>query len=200
MNSVEDQVVALADFSARNDVEIGSADHEFSRFFDAQPACEVEMRQQLGDELFSRIGQWAFLSLSGKSGPFHFPGLSGWRAAANRCAIVSDELSSSAATITTDAVPWAYAATLAWRPAAAPPPGAQSWIRCRLHVEGGPIGVSLLTADESAFVQSQVASPSERAEIVLAVPDLNRHGRLVIHTWDVPVSARVRVEDLSLVW
>jgi hypothetical protein len=200
MNSAEDQVVALADFSVRNELEIGSSDHEFARFFDAQPSCEEEMRRELTDECFSRIGQWAFLSLTGKTGPFHFPGPSGWRAAAHRCEIVTDDSARRPATITTAAVPWAYAVTVAWRPATNPPPGAQAWIRCRLSVEGGPIGVSLLNADEGAFVQSQVVSQSDRADVVLAVPDLVRRGRLVIHTWDAPRSARVRIDDLFLVW
>ena len=200
MNSVEDQVVALADFSARNDVEIGSADHEYAQLFAGNPSYEGEMRQRLGDELYSRIGNWAFLSLTGKAGPFHFPALSGWRAAANRCDIVTEDVPRQPATITTGAVPWAYASTFAWRPSATPPPHVQAWIRCRLRVEGGPIGVSLLTADEGAFVQSQVVSPSDGADVMLAVPDLARRGRLVIHTWDTPVSARVRIDDLSLVW
>jgi hypothetical protein len=200
MNSVEDQVVALADFSARNDVEIGSADHEYAQLFAGNPSYEAEMRQGLGDELFSRIGNWAFLSLAGKAGPFHFPALSGWRAAANRCDIVTEAVPRQPATITTGAVPWAYAATFAWRPSANPPPDVQAWIRCRLRVEGGPIGVSLLTADEGAFVHSQVVSPTDQADVMLAVPDLAQRGRLVIHTWDTPVSARVRIDDLSLVW
>ncbi len=50
------------------------------------------MRQRLGDEFFSLLGHWAFLSLTGKTGPFHFPGLSGWRAATHRCDIVTDDL------------------------------------------------------------------------------------------------------------
>jgi hypothetical protein len=200
MNSIQDQVVALADFSARNDLEIGSADHEYARFFGTHPEHAAEMRQLLGDEFFSRIGSWAFLSLTGKAGPFHYPGPSGWRAAANRCDIVTDAVPGPPATITTGAVPWAYASTFAWRPSANPPPNVQAWIRCRLRVEGGPIGVSLLTVDEGAFVHSQVVSPTDRADVMLAVPDLARRGRLVIHTWDTPVSARVRIDDLSLVW
>ena len=71
---------------------------------------------------------------------------------------MTDTLPRRPATIVTDAVPWAYASTSAWRPSANPPPNVQSWIRCRLRVEGGPIGVSLLTPDERAFVQSQVVS------------------------------------------
>jgi hypothetical protein len=200
MNSIQDQVIALADFSARNDLEIGSADHEYASFFAGNPACDLEMRELLGNEFFDRIGHWAFLSLTGKAGPFHFPGPSGWRAAPNHCDIVTDGLARRPATITTGAVAWAYAATFAWRPLTNPPPDAQAWIRCRLRVEGGPVGLSLLTADESAFAQSQVVSPSGQADVLLAVPDLGRRGRLVIHTWDVPVSARVRIDDLSLVW
>jgi hypothetical protein len=80
-----------------------------------------------------------------------------------------------------------------------PAPDTPAWIRCRLRVDGGAIGVSLLTADESAFTQSQVVSPGD-GEVLLAVPDVGRRGRLVIHTWDAPVPAQVRVEDLSLLW
>jgi hypothetical protein len=89
---------------------------------------------------------------------------------------------------------------LAWRPSASPPSHAQTWIRCHLGVDGGPIGIGLLTEDEKTFVHSQIVSASDHANVVLAVPDVTRHGRLVIHTWDAPVSARVRIDDLSLVW
>jgi SAM-dependent methyltransferase len=200
MNSIQDQIIALADFSARNDVEIGSADHEYAQFFAANPAHAVEMRHRLGDELFSTVAHWAFLSLAEKTGPFHFPGLSGWRAATNRCDIVTDTLPRRPATITTDAVPWAYASTSEWRPSTNPPANVQAWIQCRVRVHGGPIGVSLETPDGRAFVQSQVASSSDQANVLLSVPDLAQRGRLVIHTWDMPVSARVQINDLSLVW
>jgi hypothetical protein len=200
MNSVQDQVVALADFSARNDLEVGSADHEYARYFAAHPAHAVEMRQQLGDELFSPIGQWAFLSLNGKTGPFHFPAMGGWRAATNSCDIVSEQLPRRPATIATQAVPWAYASTLAWRPSTNPPPNVPVWIRCRLRVDGGSIGVGLLTPDGSAFVESQMVSTSRPTNVMLSVPDLARRGGLVIHTWDAPVSAQVHIEELTLVW
>ena len=35
---------------------------------------------------------------------------------------------------------------------------------------------------------------------MLRAPGPTERGRLVIHTWDAPVSARVRIDDLSLVW
>ena len=201
MNSMQEQVIALADFSARNDVEIGSADQEYSEFFAAHPAYGDEMRHLLGGDFFSVIGHWAFLSLTGKEGPFHFPAVSGGRAATNRCDIVTDELPRLPATIVTDAVPWAYASTFAWRPAAQPPPNVPTWIRCRLRVDGGVIGVSLLSPDEQVFVDSQVVSSAAKpVNVLLLAPDLTERGRLVIHTWDTPVPARVRIDDLSLVW
>lgn len=200
MNSIQDQVIALADFSARNDVEIGSADHEYAQFFTANPAHDDEMRGRLGDEFFNRIGHWAFISLAGKAGPFHFPGVSGWRGTTNRCDILTDQLPRQPATIQTDAVAWAYAAASAWRPSVNPPPNTPAWIRCRLRVEGGAIGVSLLTPDDTAFVQSQVVSSSAPASVLLPVVDLADRGRLVIHTWDAPVPARVHIDDLSLIW
>jgi len=200
MNSIQDQVIALADFSARNDLEIESADRDYTEFFAAHPAYANEMRQQLGEEFFSVIGHWASLSLTGKAGPFHFPGITGWRAASSRCDIVADELPRGAAEIVTAAVPWAYASTSEWRPRGSPPLNVQSWIRCRLRVQGGPIGVSLLTPDGRAFVQSQVASSTSPVDVLLAVPDLTRRGRLVIHTWDSPMAAQVHIDDLSLVW
>lgn len=201
MSSKQDQVVALADFSARNDLEIGSADQEYAEFFDANPAFADEMRQLLGDDLFSVIGHWAFLSLNGKEGPFHFPAVSGGRAATNRCDIVTDELPRLPATIVTDARPWAYASTFAWRPAAEPPPNVPAWIRCRLRVDGGAIGVSLLSPDEQTFVESQVVSSAAKpVNVLLQAPDLAHRGRLVIHTWEAPTSARVRIDELALVW
>lgn len=201
MNSMQDQVIALADFSARNDLEIGSADHEYRTFFDSHPECAAEMRQQVGDELFSPIGHWAFLSLSGKQGPFHFPATSGWRAAKRQCRVITDELPRLPTVVVTDATPWAYTVTFPWRPAETLPAGTPAWLRCRVHVDGGAIGVSLQTPDGTAFVDTQVVSSSDRAlDAILRVPDVAERGRLVIHTWDAPQSARVRIEDVSLVW
>ena len=200
MNSQEDQIVALADFASRNDLEIGSADHEYATFFAEDPARGEEMRRLLGDEFFSMQAHWAFLSLSGREGPFHMPAVSGWRTAANRSAVVSDQLPRLPATIVTQPIPWAYASTFDWRQVNDPPSGAAAWIRCRLRATGGPVGISMLTPDERTFVDSQVVSSPAVETVVLPVPDVRKRGRLVIHTWDVPQGARVEVEDLSLVW
>jgi len=200
MNSIQDQVIALADFSARNDVEVGSADHEFARFFADDAGRTEEMRTLLGDQFFSVVGHWAFLSLNGKQGPFHFPAVSR-RVFTEQCALVTNQLRRLPATIVTDAKPWAYASTLTWRPASNPPPNAQACISARLRVEGGAIGVGLLSQDEKEFVEYQVvSSAAEAVRVLLPVADLTQHGPLVIYTWDAPVSARVHIDDLSLVW
>lgn len=73
MNSIQDQVIALADFAARNDIRIGSADEAYHRFFDGQEGRQAEMAAALGPEFFSLAAHWAFMSLTGKAGPFHFP-------------------------------------------------------------------------------------------------------------------------------
>jgi hypothetical protein len=159
------------------------------------------MRRGLGEEFFSVVGQWAFLSLTGKAGPFHFPGLTGWRAAVHRCDLVTDEFPRQPITITTEAVPWSYASTITWRPSKEPPGDVPSWIRCRLRVESGVAGISLLARDELSFVESQVVSAtSNPMDVLLRAPGPMDRGRLVIHTWDVPASARVRIDDWSLIW
>ncbi len=134
---MQDQVIALADFSARNDLEIGSADHEYARFFAAHPgACRGDAAR-LGERVLLAHGHWAFLSLTGKTGPVSFSRLSGWRAASNRCEIVTERLPRLPATMVTDAAPWAYAATSRGVPSRPPPPELRAWIRCRLRVDGG---------------------------------------------------------------
>jgi hypothetical protein len=202
MNSIQDQVIALADFSARNDLEIGSADHEFATFFGADPDRAAEMRRAVGDELFSTIAHWAFLSLMGRTGPFHFPAVSARRPLVHRQDVIVEERLRLPATIATDAKAWAYAVAWAWRPAGDVPADVQPYLRIRLIVEGGAIGVSLLTPDGKEFVESKIVASSGAAPafVLLPIADIVQRGRLVVHTWDTPTSARVRVEDVSLVW
>jgi hypothetical protein len=62
-------------------------------------------------------------------------------------------------------------------------------------------GVSLLAQDEQSFVDSQVVSAAPGSQdVLLRAPSASERGRLVIHTWDAPVAARVRIEELALVW
>jgi hypothetical protein len=73
MNSAVDQVIALADFCWRNDIELVSADHAYHGFFAAHPDREREMRAVLGTKWFSRLAHWACLSVAGRPGPLYFP-------------------------------------------------------------------------------------------------------------------------------
>jgi hypothetical protein len=201
MNSQQDQIIALGDFASRNELEIGSGDQEYAQFFEARPDRAAEMTQLLGEEFYSVVAQWAFLSLSGREGPFHFPAVADVRAARHRSGIVTPDLPLLPATISTTATPWAYAAKLTWHASAEPPSEAEAWVKCRLRVQGGPVGVGLLTPDESSFVRTQVVSESvEPIDVMLPVPDPGRHGPLVIHTWDAPQSAKVRIDELALIW
>jgi hypothetical protein len=200
MNSIQDQIIALADFSARNDLEIGSADHEYAQFFSAPDRAD-EMNRVLGNEFFSPIAHWAFLTLSGKQGPFHFPTVTGQKQFEHRCAVISDDLCQLPKTIVTKPHAWDYASTIQWRPGSEVPPGVQSWVRVQLRVEGGSIGVSLLSSDEKTFVESKVVSPARKpVGVLLPVGNPLQPGRLVVHTWVEPVSARVSIDDVSLVW
>lgn len=73
MNSIQNQVIALADFLSRNDLELGSSDREYHAFFARYPERKQEMVDLIGQDMFSPIGDWAFLTLNGRQGPFYFP-------------------------------------------------------------------------------------------------------------------------------
>lgn len=125
MNSVQDQVIALADFSARNDLAIGSADHEYATYFSAQPEYRDEMARLLGAEFFSLTAHWAFLSLEGRQPPFHFPPVAALRTFAGSCSVALKDTAMPGAEpvrlpfdVVTPAAQWAYGATLAWTPQA----------------------------------------------------------------------------------
>jgi len=208
MNSLQEQVVAIADFATRNDLEIGSADHEYARYFAACPAHADEMRHLLGERFFSTAAHWAFLSLTGKTGPFHFPAVQ--RHCRHECSVSMKELypakwfSRAVAlpyAIHTKKVPWEYAAILSFTPARAVPPNADASLRVRLHVSGAAAGIGILTPDRSAFVASARVMPATEPEtVLLPLPDPVGAGPLVIHAWDEPAPARVRLEQISIVW
>ena len=74
-------------------------------------------------------------------------------------------------------------------------------LRVRLRVDGGPIGVSLQAPDGKEFEASRVVSSTEEPlQVLLPVADLSQRGSLIVHTWDQPNGARVRIDDVSLVW
>jgi hypothetical protein len=208
MNSLQDQVIAVADFAARNDLEIGSADHEYAQFFSAHPDAAENMKRLLGDMFFSVSAHWAFLSLTGKQPPFHFPAVP--RRFRHQSEVMIRDIHpprwfgrsrSLPRLIETSPVPWAYAAVMAVRPRREIPADAQRSLRVRVRVEAAPVGIGLLNADQSAFVQSRRLLPAIEPQTVwLAIDDPATAGPLVVHTWDTPEPARARIDEISVVW
>src|SRR5258708_22345799 len=72
MDSCQDQVIAIADFASRNGIEVGSADHEFHRFF-ADESKRQAMLDAIGPDLFSTTAHWAFLRLPRDGRALYFP-------------------------------------------------------------------------------------------------------------------------------
>ena len=126
--------------------------------------------------------------------------MTGRRQFSHRCAVISQDLRDLPKVILTAPRPWEYASTIAWRPGTELPAGVQPSMRVQLSVEGGSVGVSLLSRDEKKFIASQIVAPGHVVSVLLAVGDPLEAGRLVIHTWGEAVAARVRLEDVSLVW
>jgi hypothetical protein len=208
MNSLQDQVIAVADFAARNDIEIGSADHEYAGYFGAHPEHADEMRRALGDEFFSVSAHWAFLSLAGRQPPFHFPAVA--RRFRHECDVAVRDIHPKPRwfsrsvpfprTVQTVASKWDYALVLAWTPAAHIPPEADRSLRLRVQVDAAPVGIGLLNADRTTFVESQRLLPGIESQTVFLPVRGASIGPLVVHTWDVPEPAQVRIDALSMVW
>ena len=208
MNSLQDQVVAIADFAARNDLEVGSADHAYAEYFGGRPQHAAEMVRLLGDEFFSVAAHYAFVSLAGSQGPFHYPAVQ--RRFHHQCdAAIRDvhpkrwwrRSTALPRRVETNPVKWEYAAVMDCRPRAEIPAGASPSLLLRLQVVGAPAGVGLLNADGSAFVESRRILPAiESVKVFLPVADASAAIRLVVHTWDIPEAARVHVEEIAFVW
>lgn len=204
MNSRQDQVIAVADFAVRNDIEIGSADHEYAQLFSGRPDAAAEMRQVVGDRFFSVSAHWAFLSLAGKTPPFHFPAVP----FQHRGDVLVQDIHPAPRwfhrarplprVVETAPIRWHYAAVMRCRPTATVP--ARGWsFRLRVSVEGAPVGIGLLSADRSTFVEYRRVEPGPET-VILPVRDPSAVGPIVVHTWDIPQSARVRIDDISIVW
>jgi hypothetical protein len=81
------------------------------------------------------------------------------------------------------------------------PADAQRSLRLRVQVDDAPVGIGLLNADRSAFIQSRRLLPAIDPETVwLTIDDPAKAGPLVIHTWDEPRSGRARIDEISIVW
>jgi hypothetical protein len=209
MNSLQDQVIAIADFAARNDIEIGSADHEYAEYFAARPQHAAEMAALLGSEFFSLSAHYAFLSLAGRQPPFHYPAVQ--RRFRHRSHATIRDVHPAPRwwqwpaplprAIVTKPVNWDYAAVMDCLARETIPAGAAASLRLRLQVTEAPAGVGLLNADRSAFAESRRILPGiESALVFLPVADTSAACQLVVHTWDVPEPARVLIEDIAFVW
>ena len=194
MNSLQDQVIALADFAARNDIEIGSADHEYAGSSRRIPsmrrrdAIECSATNSFPSSATGRSSR-----STGSSRRFIFPRCSGGRAAVNRCDIVTDRSGCRAlpATIATQATGWAYALVMAWRPAADRPPDVRL---DPVPAAGGRAARWARTAERRRTASSSRGAclrPGPAGECPVGGADVAQRGRLVVHTWDAPEAARV---------
>lgn len=208
MNSIQNQIIAIADFATRNELEIGSADHEYWRFFEEQPGVKAEMVRVLGEDGFSSEAHWAFLSLSGKAGPFVFPRSVVPPSVTHAVPVMIDRIDPAGVAearmpirVRTVPRPSAYAAVIHWRMPAAPPAGVAVWLRVTVLVEDAHIGVGLLNESGALFLEKHLVAPSvEPQQLFFLVGRGVDVGALAIYTWDRPASARVAVEDMSLTW
>jgi hypothetical protein len=105
------------------------------------------------------------------------------------------------ALVVTPPQPWSFASAWRWRPAVPVPEAAQVALHVRLHIEGGSIGIGLLGPNGRDFTVRRAQSPGRAPiDVHLPVADLANPGQLVVSTWAAPVSARVRVDEVKLVW
>ena len=201
MSSFFEQIIPLVDFSARNDVAIGSGEHEWHRFFDPHPDRTQEMLDALGPDLFSLEARWSFLSLSGKAGPWHFPTVASRLSWPNVVEVALDGGGRLPVTVRTEPTPWGYAATFVWRPMSAVPADRQVFMRVRLRVDGGTIGIGVLDRAGSVFIERKAVAPGDApVDVVLRVGDPACAGLLVVQTWAAPDPALVQIEAVSLEW
>jgi hypothetical protein len=208
MNSVQDQVVAIADFTFRNGFELGSADHAYAQFFTANAPAAAEMRRLLGDELFSVSAHWAFFSLSGRHA-LHFPAVPARFRHESRAEIDVvhpprrwyQRPPTLPWTIGTSAAAWHYAAVMDVRPVDGVPADVARSMRIRVRVQHAPAGIGLLSADRSVFAQSTRIVPTAEPQTVwFELDPAITYGPLVVHAWDTLESATVSLEEISIVW
>jgi hypothetical protein len=201
MRSIFEQIIPLSDFSARNDVEIGSGEHEFHRFFDPHPERVEQMLDALGPDLFSLAARWAFLSLSGRAGPWFFPTVDARLPRPNTVDVAVDGYPSMPINLRIEPTPWTYAATLTWRPVSESQAGRRTRMRVRVHVEGSTIGIGLLNRTGGEFIERKAVAPGDAAvDVILNVGDPSLAGLLVVQSWAAPVPGLARIEAVSLEW
>jgi len=73
IDTAVEQAVAIVDFTSRNKLSLYSSDHSFYTELGHDEAKIAELREALGDDLFSLNGHWHWFSLNEKPGPCTFP-------------------------------------------------------------------------------------------------------------------------------
>jgi hypothetical protein len=92
IDSAVAQAISIVDFAGRNGITLDSADHSHDLEINQVPGRVEEMRELLGDQIFSLQGDWFWFTLNQHPGPYTFPSLplraphSGDRSAQSRAA------------------------------------------------------------------------------------------------------------------
>jgi len=73
LDSAVEHAIAIVDFVSRNRLTLQSADQDLHEEFDRHPEKISEMRQLLGDDLFSLQAHWFWFTLNEHPGPYTFP-------------------------------------------------------------------------------------------------------------------------------
>jgi hypothetical protein len=73
VDSAVAQAISIIDFTGRNAITLDSADHAVDLEVTQIPGRSEEMRQALGNELFSQQGHWFWFTMNEKPGPYTFP-------------------------------------------------------------------------------------------------------------------------------
>ncbi|HRK61217.1 MAG TPA: hypothetical protein PLY88_01540 [Candidatus Omnitrophota bacterium] len=74
IDSAVEQAVAILDFTARNNFELESADHDLHTYFIEQyPDRLKELQAELGSDFFSLSAHWFHFTLNGITGTLTFP-------------------------------------------------------------------------------------------------------------------------------
>ncbi len=73
VDSAVAQAISIQDFASRNRLTVDSADHSIDLVINQVPGRAAEMRDLLGDEIFSLQGHWFWFTLNEHPGPYTFP-------------------------------------------------------------------------------------------------------------------------------
>jgi len=73
VDSAVAQAISILDFTSRNQLTLDSADHSIDLEINQAPGRVQEMRDLLGDEMFSLQAHWFWFTLNEHAGPFTFP-------------------------------------------------------------------------------------------------------------------------------